>query len=531
MKKWFALLICALLIMMACAAFAETTVYEPIEYTVTDTGADSETLFERYVDALFTGKRARMVTGNRLTGIEATIYQALAKQVVAVAEGSLSSTVFEFPVEEIFPVTRWTQEDLGTEIIVNGGISSEAMEKVRSSISYDISLVNRALLADYPYEMYWYDKTSGCTVSGYGYSSNGEELWITGTVTFSYTVAGEFAAGTYAVNSTPALTAQIAAENAKAIVRKYASLSDYEKLAAYKQEICDLVDYNHDAVDNGAPYGNPWQLIWVFDGDPATKVVCEGYSKAFQYLCDMSTFSSGTDCYTVSGVMGGGTGAGRHMWNIVAMDDGRRYLVDITNSDAGSVGQNGGLFLNAFDSLDMTQGYTYQCENGAVSYIYDEAMLSLFTDAELAMSADDYDPNHEPVYTPSPEPMITETPTPTATPEPEWSTPTPYWDDPTPTPLWEEPTVEPTEMPTPVPMETPIPTPTPEPTPTPTPYPTLFFDDSVQEFTIYMPTVEGHDDVYKLINGGDDDRSTTDRLFSIIANYYDPMDKTQNCEL
>ncbi|MBQ8973016.1 MAG: hypothetical protein IJ074_08060, partial [Clostridia bacterium] len=108
MKKWFALLICALLIMMACAAFAETTVYEPIEYTVTDTGADSETLFERYVDALFTGKRARMVTGNRLTGIEATIYQALAKQVVAVAEGSLSSTVFEFPVEEIFPVTRWT---------------------------------------------------------------------------------------------------------------------------------------------------------------------------------------------------------------------------------------------------------------------------------------------------------------------------------------------------------------------------------------------------------------------------------------
>lgn len=30
------------------------------------------------------------------------------------------------------------------------------------------------------------------------------------------------------------------------------------------------------------------ELIWVFDGDSSTNVVCEGYAKAFQYLCDLS---------------------------------------------------------------------------------------------------------------------------------------------------------------------------------------------------------------------------------------------------
>jgi replicative DNA helicase len=50
--------------------------------------------------------------------------------------------------------------------------------------------------------------------------------------------------------------------------------SDYEKLQSYRNEICGLTDYNHAAVTDGAPYGNPWQLIWVFDGNSTTNVVC-----------------------------------------------------------------------------------------------------------------------------------------------------------------------------------------------------------------------------------------------------------------
>ena len=71
---------------------------------------------------------------------------------------------------------------------------------------------------------------------------------------------------------------------------KYQGRSDYEKLAAYCREICGLVSFDYAATANGVPYGDPWQLVNVFDGDPATNVVCEGYAKAFQYLCDLSEF-------------------------------------------------------------------------------------------------------------------------------------------------------------------------------------------------------------------------------------------------
>ena len=155
----------------------------------------------------------------------------------------------------------------------------------------------------------------------------------------------------YTVNADLSRTAIKAAERAQEIVNKYADSSDFEKLDAYRQEICNLTSYNHEAADNPAvKYGNPWQLIWVFDGVEETSVVCEGYAKAFQYLCDLTDFqNSNVACYTVTGIMEGGTGAGGHMWNIVTMDDGKNYLVDITNCDTGSIGAEDKLFLAAAD--------------------------------------------------------------------------------------------------------------------------------------------------------------------------------------
>lgn len=116
-------------------------------------------------------------------------------------------------------------------------------------------------------------------------------------------------------------------------------------MESYKEEICDLTSYNYDAVKPGVAYGDPWQMIYVFDGDESTNVVCEGYAKAFQYLCDMSDFlDPGYNCCSVTGMMRGGTGEGPHMWNIVTIGDGN-YLVDVTNSDDGTAGERGGLFM------------------------------------------------------------------------------------------------------------------------------------------------------------------------------------------
>ena len=115
-------------------------------------------------------------------------------------------------------------------------------------------------------------------------------------------------------------------------------------------------------------------------------MVCEGYAKAFQYLCDLSNLPGAT-CYTVSGQMGAGTGAGNHMWNIVSMPDGKNYLVDITNCDSGSVGYPDLLFLKGYTSCSSDyKSYNY---NG-VTYAYDSGTISTFSQADLTLSATAY---------------------------------------------------------------------------------------------------------------------------------------------
>ena len=218
---------------------------------------------------------------------------------------------------------------------------------------FDVSAVVEALLHDCPYDLYWFDKTTGVMRACKTYMSGRGSVYDTAAVRglmFAFTVANDYRPANYDSNNPSVDPAKTAAANtvraqAAAIVAKYASASDYEKLVGYAEEICQLVSYNDNAVSNGysGGYGNPWQAVFVFDGDTDTNVVCEGYAKAFQYLCNLTSFyDNDVACYTVSGVMSGGKGAGNHMWNVVTMGDGKHYIVDITNIDEGTVGQEGG---------------------------------------------------------------------------------------------------------------------------------------------------------------------------------------------
>ncbi len=59
-------------------------------------------------------------------------------------------------------------------------------------------------------------------------------------------------------------------------------------------------------------------------------------------------------------MMRGGTGrTNPHMWNIVTIGDGN-YLVDVTNSDDGTAGERGGLFM-AWDKNNgsVENGYVF----------------------------------------------------------------------------------------------------------------------------------------------------------------------------
>ena len=161
---------------------------------------------------------------------------------------------------------------------------------------------------------------------------------------------------------------------------------------AYREYITNAVDYNSEAASTANyPYGDPWQLIYVFDGDPKTNVVCEGYSKAFKYLCDLTWTGSAPEvaCYLPTGTMDGGTGAGAHMWNIVSIG-GVNYLADITNCDSGTTGAPDQLFLcGAEGSVDAS--YAAATTNGTVTYVYDQKTKDIY-DQELVLSATKYSP-------------------------------------------------------------------------------------------------------------------------------------------
>jgi len=325
---------------------------------------------------------AGVSAGNRLSGIDKQIYDYLKEQIIKIAEGKTAST--EISLNSFADDLRWTKEELGVSTIAFGGsitaIASAAFrEKLYDTIDID-SIIQR-LLADCAYELFWYDKVSGYSF-GYMFSATQNEMWIT-SLTLKLNVSSNYAVGQYMTNLTKIKATSTAINNAKAIVKKHAAKSDYDKLVAYRDEICALVEYNHTAAGSATmPYGDPWQLIYVFDKNPSTNVVCEGYSKAFQFLCELSTFQGDVSCYTVSGYMQGGTGAGKHMWNVVKIDGGT-LMVDITNCDAGSVGAPDKLFLKVGTKTGNI--YAFTAGKTTIYYTYDQSEYGLYTDGYLEL--------------------------------------------------------------------------------------------------------------------------------------------------
>ena len=322
--------------------------------------------------------------GSRLQGMNKTIYDYLKTQIKAVANGTLTST--EFTISDDNAILSWTKEDLGVSTIISGNSATAeanqaANEKFAQTI--DVNKIIKCLLVDCPYEMYWYNKTKGASiVSSRSYTSS--EVKIT-SIVFKFAVSSDYASGDYAVDASKIAATASAVDTAKAIVAKYAGKSDVEKLTAYRDEICQLAEYNHTAADNpSTPYGAPWQMVSVFDNDPATKSVCEGYAKAFKYLCDLTDFDGDVSCHIVDGYMQGGTGEGNHMWNVVQIDGGV-LLVDVTNCDEGSVGAPDKLFLKS--GQKNGSWYAMDCGSTTIYYTYSETEKDLHTNGYLELKA------------------------------------------------------------------------------------------------------------------------------------------------
>lgn len=346
-----------------------------------------------------------------LNEVTNNIYRRFVPEIKKIAAGESASATI---VITDMPIT-YTQGDLGhITIVKDGALSEEAGARIGELFGADVNhdaLLSK-LLANMPYELYWFDKTNGMAIS-YGIEADEN------TVTIPYIVVGFCVADAYrdttkylvddedkivkdedgnpvpdytAIDTTKTGAARTAAATAAQVVAKNQGKGTYGKLVAYREYITKAVDYNFDVANTvNYPYGDPWQLIYVFDENPDTNVVCEGYSKAFKYLCDLTWTGSDPEvaCYLPTGTMDGGTGAGAHMWNIVSIG-GVNYLADITNCDSGTTGAPDQLFLcGAEGSVDAS--YAAATTNGTVTYVYDQKTKDIY-DQELVLSATKYSP-------------------------------------------------------------------------------------------------------------------------------------------
>ncbi len=227
-----------------------------------------------------------------------------------------------------------------------------------------MSRIMGKLLKDAPADFYWYDREAG-SYSNWTYADSGKVL----TMTISMSVRPEYQGfDQYTADTDITGAAKPAMDRAWSLISRNKNQTDYRKLKAYLTEICRLVSLEtEESGERSLPDGDPWPLIWVFDGDEKTNPGAGGYAKAFQYLCDSSDFENAA-CYTAEGVTSGGIGTEGHSWNLVVLE-GNSYLVDGANCDAGMPGAPDLLFLAGGEGSPRN-GYTVSLNEDGDSITY-----------------------------------------------------------------------------------------------------------------------------------------------------------------
>lgn len=338
-------------------------------------------LDDGYGAALFASEHAT----HGLSTEARAFYDELKNKVIAVANGTATSTDFSSLTNKW--TCTWNISELGAGAVSEGSLTAEgtnAVEKLAGEAAGDI--VDR-LLADCPLELFWFNKTS------YMYSKTPYVLDTTaGTISTTFVGFKFPVALAYRQSSSDAYTVTsdlsrvtAAKTNALNIVNNRPTTTTKAQLEYFFDQIIGLVDYDHtaagwDSATTQTNYGDPWQLINVFDhtGANEKKVVCEGYAKAFQYLCELAAIP-GVKCYSVTGTMSGGN----HMWNVVEVGNAR-YLVDVTNCDDNptngggvSIGYPKNLFMKVTTGSGGTT-YSFSFGSQTVTYVYGTDMEDLF---------------------------------------------------------------------------------------------------------------------------------------------------------
>lgn len=271
-----------------------------------------------------------------LTEDEKIVYDAVLSRSIEIINGETNNTEIHIPISAM---------DISVEDKTYEEIKSEINERIRS---IDYKKVFKSLHRDFEYLMWWeYDMNweyseADINIKNNDLSESSFKLVVSPATCFRDDNSN---IKEFYVNK-----AHNAYEYAKYIANDLIDESDEKTLLNIKNWIIENLDYDDSVVElmyNGVDSENvilSRNYINAFDENLETGAICGGYTNAFQLLCDLTLKNA--NCLKEEGKMVSDTKTMDHSWNIILYNE-ESYLADITNSDEGTVGQRGQLFMKA----------------------------------------------------------------------------------------------------------------------------------------------------------------------------------------
>ncbi len=260
---------------------------------------------------------------NELDDTQKVIYNALLSQSIDILEGKENTLSVYLTLEELgFKADIKDYKDLQYQW------RKYFDTKLNSAII-------RALSYDYNYYTWWYggiyyfqsDVVVPMITNG-DYSKSIVEVKI----------CSNSSNNSYYITDSVLLPVLEAFRNAEDVANSVQELSQLDKMSYFRDYLINTSEYDDEAYEYDTShedlstydykkYAYSHSFINMFDNNPDTKVVCDGYAKSFLLLCDLAGID---DVYYVDGYELASDGdGGNHAWNKYYDEDGV-YLIDIT---------------------------------------------------------------------------------------------------------------------------------------------------------------------------------------------------------
>ncbi|MCR4650015.1 MAG: hypothetical protein K5776_13165 [Lachnospiraceae bacterium] len=210
--------------------------------------------------------------GNNLEGANRVFYNLIKRKITGIVYGGDTDVIVCISYSDLgLEKQYYTAAELGVDKIKNENqnMTEEAEEAILHKYGFDsldLESVMTAVKADCPLETFW----MGLDVNfGYGYSIVFGDTVAIGIdqigVCLSINSSYRNSYGTF--DSQKMQRIQTAITNIDDILDTAKNKNDRDKMDYYRDKICQLTEYNHPAAQwDKSMYGDPWQLIYVFDG-------------------------------------------------------------------------------------------------------------------------------------------------------------------------------------------------------------------------------------------------------------------------